>query len=425
MDKRYVRAVAVVGVALIGGMCESAAAADLCVNPGGKAGCFMTIGAAITAASPNDTIRVGSGTYKESVVIGKPLSVIGAHHSNTVIDATGQPNGVFIDGIHNPGLSHVLVAGFTVRNASFEGVLVANASSVTVYANRVVLNDKSLQLNPAPSCPGLPSFETLEGFDCGEGIHLTGVDHSTVAHNLVENNAGGILLSDDTGATHDNVITGNVVRNNQFDCGITLASHPPALLTSSSSPLGVFHNTVSGNESSSNGLAVEGAGAGVGIFASVPGAQTYGNVVINNRLTGNGLPGVALHSHTPGQILNDNAIIGNVIARNGKDTEDTATSGPTGINISGVSPISGTIILHNVIMGEAIDIAVNTPGDVDAHLNDLLGSDLGVENLGSGKVDARDNWWKCAHGPGAPGCTKVNVGPPAVLVKPWLSQPVH
>jgi hypothetical protein len=31
--------------------------------------------------------------------------------------------------------------------------------------------------------PGQPSFETLESEDCGEGIHLMGVDHSTVAKN--------------------------------------------------------------------------------------------------------------------------------------------------------------------------------------------------------------------------------------------------
>jgi hypothetical protein len=46
-------------------------------------------------------------------------------------------------------------------------------------------------------------------------------------------------------------------------------------------------------------------------FDSVPGAQVYGNVVINNRLTNNGLPGIAMHSHTPGRNLNDNLIIGN------------------------------------------------------------------------------------------------------------------
>jgi hypothetical protein len=45
------------------------------------------------------------------------------------------------------------------------------------------------------------------------------------------NNSGGILLSDDTGARHHNLIIANLVHDNPFDCGITLASHPPASLT--------------------------------------------------------------------------------------------------------------------------------------------------------------------------------------------------
>ena len=64
-----------------------------------------------------------------------------------------------------------------------------------------------------------------QDFDCGEGIHLSGVTHSTIGSNRVEHNSGGILLSDDTGLTSDNLISGNVVNENPFDCAITLASH--------------------------------------------------------------------------------------------------------------------------------------------------------------------------------------------------------
>jgi hypothetical protein len=34
-----------------------------------------------------------------------------------------------------------------------------------------------------------------------------------------------------------------------------------------------------------------------------------------------------------------------------------------------------------VIRGEQVDIAVNTPNEVDAHLNDLLGGNIGVANV--------------------------------------------
>lgn len=406
--------------ALLTVLCPSSGAATLCVNRGGSSGCFSSINAAISAASANDTIKVASGTYVEDVIIKKSLSLIGTGSSSTIIDATGLANGIYIDGIDNAGLSHVVVSGFTVENANFEGILITNSSSISIWNNHVKNNDKSL--NPsAGTCPGQPDFETAEDFDCGEGIHLSGVHHSIIGNNLVEHNSGGILLSDDTGKTHDNVITGNVVQENPFDCGITLASHPPASLSGSKTPLGVFHNTISGNESSRNGL--QGEGAGVGIFDSVPGTMNYGNVVIGNRLIGNGLPGVAMHSHTPNQNLNNNAIIGNYIARNGADTDDAFTPGATGINVFGVSPINGTIITQNAINHEAVEIAVNTPSDVEIHFNDLNDDTLGVDNLGTGMVNATENWWGCPGGPGAEEC--ASAGGPGILFTPWLRQPVR
>lgn len=393
-------------------------AKTLCVNHAGNGGCYSTINAAIGHAGPHDTIRVARGTYAEEVLINKPLSLVADDHDKTVIDATGLSNGIYIDGIDNPGLREVVVNGFTIVKANFEGILITNASYVTIVSNNVVDNDRSLNFASA-SCPGLPTFETAEGEDCGEGIHLSGVHHATISNNNVLHNSGGILLSDDTGATHHNLIVGNLVKENSLDCGITLASHPPAALTGAAAPLGVFRNTISENYSTKNGL--QGEGAGIGIFDSVPGAKNYANVVIGNTSTDNRLPGVAMHSHTPGQNLNNNMIVGNRISGNGPDTGDAATPGPTGINVFGVSPVNGTIISQNIISDESVDLAVNTPAYVDAHLNDFFGRKTGLANLGGGSIDATENWWGCAQGPNAGGCAKVSG--PNVLFQPWLMSP--
>jgi parallel beta-helix repeat protein len=402
-----VRAKVILFALLILAVPQAARSATLCVNPKGKSGCFTTIGAAVSAAAVNDTIRVAKGTYPEDVTIGKSLSLVGEDQENTIIDATALANGVFIDGIDNPGLSDVVVSGFSVRNANFEGILVANASSVTVSGNLVSGNDKALVV-ATPACPGIPVFETTEGFDCGEGIHLMGADHSIVADNMVEHNAGGILISDDTAPADHNLITGNTVRKNPFDCGITLASHAPAALTGSATPLGVTQNTISENFSTANGLGAAGDGAGVGIFDGVVGGIASGNVVINNLLTNNGLPGVAMHSHAPGENLTDNVIVGNTISGNHADTDDAATSGPTGINVFGVSAASGTIISGNNISGESLDVVINTAANADVTLNNLLGKGVGVQNLSTGTINATQNFWGCAKGPGAKGCTKVS-----------------
>ena len=248
---------------LIAGMCQSGAAwtaTTLCVNPGGTSGCYPTIGAAVEWARMDylqnkviDTINVAAGIYTEDVMITTPLSLVGAGRGQSIINAMGLANGIYVDGIDNPGLSKVVVTGFTIENANFEGILVTNASFVTIFQNEVINNDKNF--NPSgPSCPGIPDFETNEAFDCGEGIHLIGVDHSTVVNNTSEKNSGGILLSDETSATHHNLIMGNLFRNNPFDCGITLASHSPAPRIGPTSPPGVFSNTIAENSPPLMGL---------------------------------------------------------------------------------------------------------------------------------------------------------------------------
>lgn len=355
-----------------------------------------------------------------------PLSLIGADATKVIINATGLGVGIYVDGIDNASLSNVLVSGFTVENANFEGILVTNASAVTIASNIVMKNNLGLVVAAAGNtCPNIPAFETSEGDDCGEGIHLSGTTHTTVVNNTAQGNSGGILISDDTGATHDNTIAGNTVMNNLLDCGITIASHPPAALTKATAALGVYNNVVVGNTASGNGP--NGVGAGVGIFTSVPGAAAYSNLVINNVLTGNGLPGVTMHSHTPGQTLTNNVVIGNTISGNGADNADATTPGTAGINVFGVSSIAGTIISQNTISGQAYDVVMNGPGATDVQRNTFTGG-VGVANLSTGTVNADGNWWGCPSNPtygisgfagcaGTSGAVSVSVWSPAAIVK--------
>jgi hypothetical protein len=430
---RAILALAGFSTAFTTAMCQSAEAATLCVNVKNPA-CFSTIGAAVAAAAAGDTIQVAAGTYKEDVVITKSLSLLGAAQQagglagTSIIDAKGLSNGIFVSGtVGVPGsrISEVVIAGFTIASANFEGILVVNASNVTIWNNQVIHNDLGLDI-AGMQCLGQPAFETNEGDDCGEGIHLMGVDHSTVAQNVSELNSGGILITDETGASYDNLITGNTVRDNPFDCGITLASHPPAPATTAALPFGIYHNTISQNQSTGNGLQLPGAGAGIGIFAPFPGTTNSANVIIGNQLSYNGLPGVTMHNHAaspmaPPVNMNDNVIIGNTITGNGADTEDAATPGTAGINIFSIAPVTGTIVSQNKIGQEVLDVVFNAPGELEAHLNDFEGSGTGVYNLGAGTVNATQNWWGCAAGPNKFGCLTV-LGSGVVFV-PVLTQP--
>ena len=436
-------------LAIAGTGVGGASAATLCVSQAAHPGCSATIDAAVAAAHPGDTITVAQGTYAEDVHITEPLSLVAASNAQPVINARGLPNGIFIDGIGagpvTPGnntLSGVTVTGFTVENANFEGILVANASLVTLRQNTVINNDQSLQLPTAANgnteaCPFAPAFETNEGADCGEGVHLMAVDHSTLIDNDIHANSGGILLTDETGPTHDNLLEGNTVQDNPYDCGITLASHSPAsppFVNGSPAPFGVFSNTIADNLSNHNGTGLPGSGAGVGLFAPGPKNQTYSNVVIGNRLTNNGLPGVALHSHAPvpNINLNGNVIVKNYIAGNAFDGSVEIASDeqvPTGISVLGVAPIATLVIAENTIERETTDIAVaNAGGVVDVYLNALTGTGDGIVNLPNptthapaGSVYAVENWWGCAKGPGAGGCSGTSG--PNIVSTPFLTQP--
>ena len=55
-----------------------------------------TIGAAIAAASPGDTINVGAGIYAENLVIDKQLILQGAGSGSTEIDAGGVSHGILL-----------------------------------------------------------------------------------------------------------------------------------------------------------------------------------------------------------------------------------------------------------------------------------------------------------------------------------------
>src|SRR3954468_19367855 len=112
--RNLVRSTFACSTMLIAALCPSLVAADLCVNRAHNSGCYAKIAEAVSAASPYDIIRVAPGEYDEQVTISKPLSLIGSGYYRTSIDAAGQSNGIYINGLDNPGLKHVVVKGFKV-----------------------------------------------------------------------------------------------------------------------------------------------------------------------------------------------------------------------------------------------------------------------------------------------------------------------
>ncbi len=361
---------------------------------------YSSIQSAVDAARSGGTVIVCAGTYNEDVIVSSPLSL---HGQDAIISATSTANGMCDQlGPTGPGSapclagvtiksSNVEIDGFTVENAIGEGILATGSlvggsiNDITITNNQVLDNNTG-GIPPSPTSPYPECAATgqVPG-DCGEGIHLMGVDNSQVADNYVSGNEGGVLLTDEFGPTHDNTVENNVITGNAFDCGITVPGHNPHALDVSGNPqplvAGVYDNVIRGNVVTDNGLKGEGAGV---LFANAgPGTASYDNVVEDNYLSGNELSGVTMHAHTlmPGQFedLNGNQIIDNVIGTNNVGSPLEAgdpLDGPPAqdFQTTGILVFSGTVsvqvtIDHNVIFGNQNGVWLGINDNVDASLN--------------------------------------------------------
>jgi parallel beta-helix repeat protein len=281
-----------------------------------------TIARAISRARRGDEIFIAHGTYREEITITKDIKLLTSGGSVT-INAAGLPNGILVTG---SGAAGALVRGFTVHNATFEGILLAETSDITIERNVVSENDRGVSAaRPEGEC----APQGVIPGDCGEGLHLMAVTNSNIVSNAVDNNTGGILLTDENGPTAHNRIRRNRVLDNRLDCGITLAGHnakavvlstapgPPAMAGLAPMVGGVYGNLIVNNTASRNGT--QGQGGGILLAAGPPGAGVYDNTVRANTAENNGLAGVTLHSHSPGQDLSGNTIINNIVSNDGID----------------------------------------------------------------------------------------------------------
>jgi parallel beta-helix repeat protein len=330
----------------------------------------------VTVAHAGEEIDVAHGSYPGEVVLTKRLTIRGSH--SPIVDASGHGRGFLIRGAHAAGS---VVRGFVVENAIYEGILALGTAHVTIaddvvrhndrglfapgsgaenassegipglgatrvrfaksttrvtFADDVVRHDARFNHNLTGECkyngeppppqaadlqgghPPEAQLVDLRGGGCGEAVHLASTSYSRVVGNQVSDNTGGIYLTDESGPAAHNLITGNRVFDNIWDCAITLASHSQRAVTSDGRPRpragGVYDNTIRANVTDGNGVRLP--GAGILVAAAFSGGAAYDNRIIDNKVDGNGLPGVALHSHKRRQDLNGNVIRDNVIGRN-------------------------------------------------------------------------------------------------------------
>jgi hypothetical protein len=267
-------------------------------------------------------------------VVAHSYQVITGH-----INATGYDIGIYI----GPGVHNVKVNGATVSGANDEGILVQRASNIVIENSAITGN-------------GISAYKGLTEV---KAIVLAGAKNCLVMGNVIKNNLhGGVSVLDDGPsiifaptavstspvAGTGNLITANLIKDNQGDCGIVLSAKNPGG--------GVSYNVVSMNTvlgfNPAAGDTVPGVGGIVVAGGSFGPVKLQGNSVLSNVITGGFIPGISLHAFGPA-VITGTKLIGNKLTNNGAGELSKDTTGIEIFAVPSVGTISGTQVLADTI----------------------------------------------------------------------------
>jgi nitrous oxidase accessory protein len=167
--------------------------ATLRVGPGME---FATIGAAVTAASPGDTVRVSKGLYSEpTIVLDEPIVLLG--YEGAILDGNGER-----------GLFHVIsdsvtIAGFTLRNTGLSftedraAILVEKSQYCSIRDNLLTDTFFGIYLANVGDCEVVRNVLTAQGereTHAGNGIHLWYSTRIRIEGNRIRGHRDGIYF---------------------------------------------------------------------------------------------------------------------------------------------------------------------------------------------------------------------------------------
>jgi hypothetical protein len=364
--------------------------------------CFLTISAAVLAASPGDVIVVCPGTYAENVTINKQLTLQGAQSGVAGCGrVVGAPNPAVESILSGPAPGPTLItlvsgsAGTIVDGFSFIGAT-RGLESATGPINNVVIRNNH-----------------FAGFT-SSGIFLNdpGVD-VTVDQNNVDGSSktGGDSVHLDTDLFNGFHLTRNCIVNAAAGSGFFVdGAHNVG--PSGRTPL------IDGNRFE-NSVTNVGANLGSRAFG--------GGTISNNIFRNNGFDGLQ------GGIQNT-TISGNLFDNNGRWGLALTSFGNLAVDRGGQNcVVTGNTFTANDSAGYFIS-ATQAPGNAASNSlnnNDLVnngpggGLGFGAIYRGSETIDVECNWWGHANGPDYP---PANPNPPAdglfatsALYSPWLN----
>ena len=359
---------------------QVAAAATLVVDDDGTASpancndtdpAFLTINAAIAAASPGDTIQVCPGTYNEQVNINKNnLKLLGAQAG---IDARTRPT--------------------TPAN---ESIITNTCGPVLIMADNDLLDGFTVEGSTLPDPCFLSGIWTNPGFSGTQGGHQ-------ILNNIVQNNISGIEL--DSTCANATLVQFNLIQNNSNPGpGSGNGIQTNFELCNAT----IDRNRFSGDTSSS-------------FLVVVPASNLN---VTNNELVAGTLERVVFATVT-GATISGNLSMGST---------SSGTVRLFGGN-SNIAILNNTLLngLRGIRIDDTFAIGINTA--ITAHQNCIQGNTtagMEVEPGGyplSPQLNAENNWWGHPTGPNEIPRNPTGLGDKIIDLQqnvdfdPWLMAP--
>lgn len=374
---------------------------------GSKVRPFSTIGDGISAAATGAAVLVAPGTYAETLMIDKGISLVGSSSPEDAESAAVTLKPPESKGIVVKSVDDVRIRGVVVQEAKEIGIQV-EGESVTVEGSRIE-NTRAGDGKPPPFGFGVTAYNngsiilqhsavTGSASDAVVAINARAI----ILQNVISDNGGkGIVVGN---AQEEARVEGNTLSNNT-DIGVWVAGSKAIILQNTikgsiigggNMGYGVFvgapaqepdtladvtmqDNVVEGNDRigvllsrgaktiilqknkiNNNGVGVTTrAMAGIWIQSDAC-ADKDGSTIDGNELSGNRFVGIGLTGNTNAIILQNNAVTGTVMeeAKMGIDNKTITMGDGFGVFKGASARIMGNTVSKNARFGLILDDAL-------------------------------------------------------------------